>query len=531
MKQEAYLMPVFNAHMPFVRSNDALYSTEGNWLFETIAETYLPMLEMFDRLEEENIEFKVTISISPTLLSMIDNDAFIDSFITHMEHKIRLGESEFRRSEGNPSLNKIAGLYLERFKGELEYFKKNCGGRILGRLLELSLKGRIELITSAATYAFLPLLRVTRRGVETQIDVGLDIFEEHIGRKLGKKPTGFWLPECGYSPGLEYYLEDRGIKYSFLDTHGVLFAEKKPKYGIYAPIKAPNGVTFFGRDILSTRDVWSASSGYLNDISYRDSHRDIGFELPSEYLKKFFPERKVSFCTGYKYRSRKEGVEENYYDPEVASRKALEHAENFVYRRINNIEKASEMMDRSPVIVFAYDAELFGHMWYEGIEWMENVFRIFNSRKPGIKFITGEDYLEMYPENQPVLPSYSSWSEAGYSEELLDKENDWIYRHIHKSMERMNELARRYGDARGIIKRALNQAAREALLAQSSDWALMIKTYQNSYIGSRRIKEHLYNFNRLYSSILADRIDEQWLVQLEKSNNIFPKIDYKIFKD
>jgi 1,4-alpha-glucan branching enzyme len=180
-----------------------------------------------------------------------------------------------------------------------------------------------------------------------------------------------------------------------------------------------------------------------------------------------------------------------------------------------------------PIIICPYDAELFGHWWFEGPKFIEEVFRGFASSS--VVAASPIDYLDMYPHNQKATPAFSSWGDKGYGQVWLDGSNDWIYRHLHKLIERMIELVERFPDESGLKERALNQAAREVLLSQASDWPFIMKTGTTVPYAIKRVKTHIFNFNFIYESLCRNVVKTEWLTKLEKSNNIFPAIDYRMF--
>jgi 1,4-alpha-glucan branching enzyme len=147
-----------------------------------------------------------------------------------------------------------------------------------------------------------------------------------------------------------------------------------------------------------------------------------------------------------------------------------------------------------------------------------------------LKLSSPIDYLAEYPEQQLSQPPLSSWGAGGYAAVWLDEANDWIYRYLHKASERMIELARIHHDASGVIRRALNQAARELLLAQSSDWAFIIKTGTMVDYAVRRTREHLLRFSKIYDQMKNGGVDEQWLSSVESRDNLFPEIDYRVYR-
>jgi 1,4-alpha-glucan branching enzyme len=147
-----------------------------------------------------------------------------------------------------------------------------------------------------------------------------------------------------------------------------------------------------------------------------------------------------------------------------------------------------------------------------------------------VKMITIPQYLDQYSKIQITQPSMSSWGLKGYSECWLEGSNDWIYRHLHEDSERMVELAQHHSDGGSDLRRrALNQAARELMLAQSSDWAFIMKTGTMVEYAVERTKVHVLNFNHLYDQIKKNEIDDGWLNQIEKRHNLFPDIDYRVY--
>jgi 1,4-alpha-glucan branching enzyme len=187
------------------------------------------------------------------------------------------------------------------------------------------------------------------------------------------------------------------------------------------------------------------------------------------------------------------------------------------------------IIGRRPIIVAPYDAELFGHWWYEGPEFLNFVFRKIH-REGSLEPITPFEYLRLYPVNQVAAVSASSWGHMGFSEVWLDESNDWIYRHLHKASDRMCELADGGYDTGALARRALNQAARELLLAQSSDWAFIMKTDTMAPYAQKRTKEHLMAFTRLYEEIVGETIDEAALADLESRDNLFPDLSYEVYQ-
>jgi 1,4-alpha-glucan branching enzyme len=249
-----------------------------------------------------------------------------------------------------------------------------------------------------------------------------------------------------------------------------------------------------------------------------------------DYIRHHIQGPDVRVNTGYKYYAVTGDTDDKkLYNAEAASVKLEEHAEDFIQKHLNQIDKLEGLMDRAPFIITPYDAELFGHWWFEGIAWMESVIRKSYQRRDELEMITPIEYLEKYPQSQIGVPSFSSWGNKGYSEVWIDGKNDWIYRHIHKAVDRMTELVYRYPDENGLKLRVLNQAAREVLLSMASDWPFIMKTGTTVPYAVKRIREHIHNFNYIYDNLRRNTVDTGWLTKVERKNNVFPDLDYTIF--
>jgi len=528
--EKGYLSLILHAHLPYVRHPEYSDSFEENWLFESITETYLPLLRAYEKLVEENVDFKITMTISPPLMEMLNDNLLIDRYIKHLELLIELAEKETMRLKDNEYLRPVAHMYFEEFKSLYDLFVNKYHKNLISAFRKFQDYGVLEIITCGATHGFLPLMNIHPNAVRAQVKVAANNYMKHLGRA----PRGIWLPECGYYPGVENHLKNEGIKFFITDTHGVLYAHPRPKYGVYAPVYTKAGVAAFGRDSESSKQVWSAEEGYPGDYDYRDFYKDIGFELDLDYIKPYIHESGERVFTGIKYHkiTDKKTKNKHAYDPNAAREKAAMHAGNFMFNREKQIEHLYGIMKRKPLIVSPYDAELYGHWWYEGPQWIYFLCKKIHFDQNIIKMITPLEYLEKEPKNQVCEPNLSSWGFKGYCDVWLEGSNDWIYRHLHKAAERMIEIASKHKNTDDhLLTRALNQAAREVLLAQSSDWAFIMKTGTVVEYANRRTKEHVNNFTKLYHGCMQNNINTYYLNELEKKNNIFSEIDYKVYAD
>ncbi|KPK39934.1 MAG: glycoside hydrolase, partial [Omnitrophica WOR_2 bacterium SM23_29] len=487
--------------------------------------TYIPLINVFDGLIRDGIDFRIAMSITPSLSSMLADSLLQDRYIKHLEMLIDLSNKEVERTRWQPEFNRLALMYQSKFNEARYIFVERYHKNILTAFKEFQDLGKLEIITCAATHGFLPLMEVYPKSARAQIQVGANNYQAHFGRR----PRGFWLPECGYYPGVDQYLKEAGIKYFFVDAHGILHGSPRPKYGVYAPIYCKSGVAAFGRDWESSKQVWSAVEGYPGDYNYREFYRDVGFDLDYEYIKPYVHKDGIRINTGMKYyRITGRTGQKEPYNPDWAREKAAGHAGNFMFNREKQVEYLFDIMKKKPIVIAPYDAELLGHWWYEGPMFLDYLFRKIYYDQKTIKTMTPSEYLEQNPRNQVLIPSLSSWGWKGYCEVWLEGSNDWIYRHLHKTSERMTELSNNYPNATGLLSRALNQALRELLLAQSSDWAFIMKTGTVVQYAVKRTKDHILRFTKLYEDIKSNRIDEGWLSDIEWKDNIFPEIDYRV---
>lgn len=524
---KGYLAIVLHAHLPYVRHPEYEYFLEENWYYEALTETYLPLLDAFDRLVADGVPFRLTVGLTPSLLAMFTDPFLSDRYLQHLANLQELADREEERTRQQPEFHVLAEMYRNWLARARYLFDTVYGRNLVEAFARLERQGRIEIIASAATHGYLPLLDYNPPAVRAQITVGVD---EHR-RLFGRPPRGFWLPECGFMPGHDVYLADCGIRYFITDAHGLYFASPRPRYANFAPIFTRNGVAAFGRDLESSKQVWSATEGYPGDWEYRDFYRDIGFDLDLDYLRPYLTPDGQRIPTGFKYyRITGKTADKQPYDPQRAREKAAVHAGNFMFNREKQVEHLAGVMDRKPVIVAPYDAELFGHWWFEGPQWLEFLLRKLAYDQETVKTVTLSDYLAEYPRNQVSTPAQSSWGWKGYHEVWLNGSNDWVYRHIHKASERLTALLERFPCPDGFAARALKQAARELLLAQSSDWPFIMKTGTMVPYAVRRLKDHLGRFTRLYEDLLGSRLDEGWLSELESRDNLFPDLDLNAFR-
>ena len=524
-----YLSLVLHAHLPYIRHPECDEFLEEDWLFEAMSETYIPLLTSYERLVEEGISFRVTMTVTPPLAEMLSDPLLQQRYEQKMEKYAELADMEVQRTSKKSAaeFHNAAKANRDTIQTSLHLFRDTYHRNIVEGFKRFQDEGVLEIITCGATHGFLPLMSSTNVK-RAQIAVAKTNYEKHFGRP----PKGIWLAECAYDYGIDELLAESGIKFFFVDAHGILFGMPRPKYGVFAPVFSPSGVAALARDVESSKQVWSRDSGYPGDFEYREFYRDLGYDGNYEYVRPYLHGDGVRRNIGFKYHritgtkidlSKKEA-----YRPQIARERAADHAGNFLFNRQQQVEHLQQYMDRPPLIVAPYDAELFGHWWFEGPMFIEYLFRKMHYDQDKITSITPIGYLDKHPVLQSIQPAPSSWGDKGFYEVWLNGTNDWIYRHLHQCENRMVQLAQDRPAAAGIEKRALNQAARELLLAQSSDWAFIMSTDTAVPYAKRRTREHVHRFNTLHDQIQNGLIDEHYLKDLEWKDSIFQEIDYHV---
>jgi len=523
MNKHPVISFVLHGHAPFVRHpSDYLEQEVG--FFESLSETYIPLLEVFDRLERDHIPFRMGLSLSPTLCHMLTDEYLIQRYLEYTDKQIEFGAMELERTAGEDELHSLVQLFYDRVVDKRVCFSERYEKNILKGFDYHQKKGRVELLASAATHAFLPFYTAYPEAVQAQFEVAISAYRNYFG----KYPQGFWLPELGWAADLDSWLRSYNFSYTIVDTHALAFAHPAADKGSFYPARTPLGIYILGRDFYAAGDM----EEMVKSPVYRLNRRDQGFELPPELVKPFLGPQGVRSGTGYKYWAGGESASgRSLYNPAEALELAGSQARAFLEKRFSGLKSAAELMDGCPLSLCAFEADSFGRFWHEGPLFIEALFR--EAAKNGeVQFMTPAEYLcRLEPGTiQTVTPEFSSWGTNGYAETWLDASNDWMYRHTMRALERMVELAERFPDNTGLKERALNQAAREILLVLASDWPKKLYKQESVEYARNRIESSLRNFTTIYESLGSNYISTEWLTHLERRHNIFPNINYRVFR-
>lgn len=525
---------VLHAHIPWVRHVEVPHCLEEDWLHSTVVETHLPLLELLFRLREEGVPFRLTLDLSPTLLAMLRDRVLRRRTLSYLDRTLRLCRDEVERGDITGRRD-LAAAQEERLHRLRTLFVETWECDILRAYADLRDSGHLELTASAATHGLLPLLMRVPESVQAQIRAGIRQYVQSFGRM----PRGFWLPECAFAPALGPILKREGIDWTLVDEHGLTTAPQANEAFPFIPGVTTEGLYVFGRDQASSSEVWNADEGFPGDERYRDFFRDIGLEAPIEYLREYLGESGQRQFTGIKYyRLARNGDESEVYDPTLASRAIEEHSVRFVASRGAQLAALEASGIANPIVVCAFDADLFGHWWYEGIEFLERIFRK-TAQRNDFAFTTPVAYLAA-SKDQPLpqaAPVSSSWGEGGYFETWTSEENNWTHEEIQKRAEQLARFVRLFEENRAGMpeaavkhrERAIRIMTKELLLSQSSDWAFLMRNEASRDYAERRTREHLERFDRVWA--VAARVDAgDVLDQIDEADPVFTDLPWNLFE-
>jgi 1,4-alpha-glucan branching enzyme len=524
MSNRVTLSFVLNGHAPFIRHPEQLNPYQELWFFESLSETYIPLLEVFDRLDRDLVPFRMAVSISPVLCHMMGDELLVQRYIEYTDKQIIFGEAELDRTMHDPELNSLVKSSYDSIVKKKAFFTERFENNLIKGFDYYQKKGRLEILATAATHAFLPFYTAYPEAIQAQFEAALSVYRANFGRP----PQGFWLPELGWKEELDSWLRAYNFTYTIVEPHAMVYARPWARKGNFYPAKTPQGISILGRDFYAAEEM----TGIVKDPLFRYIRRDQGYELPPEMLGPFLGSQGFRTSTGYKYWA----IGENdpgtqLYNPTEACERVKILAEAFLEARLSKLKSASELLDEPVLDLCAFEADSFGRFWHEGPEFIEALFRK-GAKTEEAQFQTPTEYICKLDSSsfQTLIPEFSSWGTNGYAETWLDASNDWIYRHAVKALERMVELVERFPSSTGLKERALNQAAREVLLVFASDWSKMLYKQENADYARVRVESSLRNFTTIYEALGSNYISTEWLTQLEKRNNIFPNINYRIFR-
>lgn len=553
---------VLHAHQPFVLGHGR-WPHGSDWLCEAVVESYLPLLRVLRATASSQQGFPLTLSFSPVLCEQLASPLFQTELQLFLEHRLRAcaETGEFFRQGGHDELAALADYWTRFYRAAIPTLQE-IDGNVLGAFRQLMEEGRIDIITSAATHGYLPLLG-TEESVDLQLHLAVRSHEQHFGRR----PRGAWLPECGYRPryhwippvgpdrqkhralrhGLEEMLAAYGVEFFFADSHLILGGRPSPPYTDYFPqldrlrevgrdewprrphmspysvgrVHSAGGsgdALVFFRDLETSRQVWSRDRGYPGDPWYLD----------------FYKKHEPQGVRLWRVSDKGELAAKSVYAPEQATTRAREHARHFAQLVAEGLQQ-QKARGKSALLCSLYDAELFGHWWHEGPQWLSYLPAELNACD--VHPIDCSSYLDRYPTAESLTLPEGSWGEGGDHRTWLNHETGWAWERLYDSeFEFWSFVHECSASSPAPLKRVLTQACRELLLMQASDWPFLVTTGTARDYADQRFSAHFADFKRLLQIARNVREHGQWeqeewifLASREQQDFLFPALEQVLF--
>jgi 1,4-alpha-glucan branching enzyme len=540
---------VLHSHLPYTRAAGRWPHGE-EWLHEAAAETYIPLLDMLNRLKADGMRGGITLGLTPVLLEQLADADVRANFAGYLEDKIAAAAADVPRFEQNREthLAWLAGFYRDRYQAVRRSFVEAYGGNLVPAFRSLEDAGMIEVITCGATHGYLPLLD-RDESIELQLRTAVAAHRRHMGRA----PRAIWLPECAYRPayladdgrqrpGLETHLAANKLRLFFAETHmveggqpvGVAAGEAIGPYGsvvrrYVVPMSeglparpattfrpyyvAGDDVAVLARDNRAGLQVWSSEWGYPGDFDYREFHKKDGIS-GMQYWR--ISGARVSLG------------EKDAYHPDSAAGRVAAQSDHFASLVAALLEEHQEKTGEFGIVSANYDTELFGHWWFEGIDWLESVLRRL-AVAPQVELTTASAYLEAHPPETVVNLPEGSWGAGGAHFVWDNADTHWMWPIIHDAENRMLRVVDGSPQTGPESSAVLAQAARELLLLQSSDWPFLVTTGQAKEYAVQRFRDHVDRFNALLDGLEAGHPDSSLAATLWEKDKVFPDIDVRWF--
>ncbi len=533
---------VLHGHLPYVLRH-GIWPHGEDWLYEAAAETYLPILAMIDECNFLNAPPRLVMGLTPVLLEQLAHEHFKSGFEHYLEDRIERAKRDRKDFEGfgNGHMIYLADYWVQTFSRMGEQFaaiKRDIPQAYAQRARD----GLIQILTSTATHAYLPLL-YEDSSIRAQLRAGLA--SSH--RILGFKPSGMWLPECAYRPGgrwnppigwagkdgrigIEHLVADETINHFFVEHHLVEQSNSEQVFNDgqwwkvnwdegrkylgkgWRTVNEPQGVnsdgtglarvSVFARDPKVCEQVWSGDIGYPADGNYLEFHKKWGARRGLRYWK----------VTGNKV----DLGDKHLYYPEDTTARIHQHASHFCDFVRSRLWDYHNRTGRHGVVTACFDAELFGHWWYEGPRFLRDVILNLNA-DPNVDLSTTEQFLTNHPVDKVVSMPEGSWGEEGDHRVWTNPQVNWMwdieYRCEANFGKATIDLPWRSNTK---IEEMLKKAARELLLLQASDWQFNITRGQSIDYAIKRFMQHVSRFETLLD--MAERIagDSSYLGKLNE---------------
>lgn len=512
---------MLHSHLPYVL-NHGRWPHGSDWICEAAIDTYLPLIEKFRALDAMNIAAPVTVGFTPILANQLEHPTFVRELEAYFDQRFAFCDEApaSLESTGDGHLLPLVDFWRSRLV-RLRLLFHEIGRDIPREFRRLQDAERIEITSSAATHGFLPML-ARDESIRLQLALGA---AEHV-RIFGRQAEGCWVPECAYRPpgewaplgrapidrvGTEAHVAWAGFRYFFVDSHMARAGNPLELYGerfdgvvrhvpmsdanaLHQPSHTPyeayqvtdetsvRQVAAFVRDPRSSAQVWSRHGGYPGAPAYLEFH-------------------KIRWPGGLKlWRVSEPGTDlggKAPYEPEAARSQAQAHAGHFA--RLLDRVSVAQLEKGGNVIVAPFDAELFGHWWFEGPDFLGDLYAQLPDYSE-LRAMTAGGHLDAQAPASALRLAEGSWGANGDFSMWNGPLVAWTWPVIWEIEEKFWSLAPRALDEERTHE-ILAQAARSMLLLQSSDWQFIISTGEVEDYAIRRFNGHAEDCRNLLNAL------------------------------
>jgi 1,4-alpha-glucan branching enzyme len=569
---KGYFAFSLHMHLPYVLAHGR-WPHGMDWLSEAAGETYMQLIRILEELVAEGIKPKLTVDISPVLCEQLADNTFKEEFVSYLNQKIEAAQHDaeefYKYSQKNMLKN---AQYWEKFYGQTLDSFNAINRDIIGRLKKFQDDGYLEIMTCGATHGYFPLLS-RDESLQAQTKMAVKNYKKHFNRQ----PRGIWLPECAYRPrynwappvpidgkqdaylrkGADEFLSENGIDFFIVDSAllkggksigvyldrfealkrlwGQFEAQYKPRkedkektpreiYLVSSAAEGKKPTAVFSRDPETGLLVWSGEWGYPGDGHYLDFH------------KKRFP-------GGLRYwavtSAKSDLADKVEYNLDAAKARIPENSDHFTGKIREILTDYYEKSGHAGMLLAPYDAELFGHWWFEGPDFLKEVIRKVTTDPEIETTFLSEHYDREQPTEIISIPE-GSWGEGGNHYIWLNEETDWTWKRIYECEKKMCQLASHYESRKDSIDSRLvdilKQAARELMLLSASDWQFLISTWSARDYAELRLSEHYSDFKKL--AAMADKLingeelssgENEFFNDCRKRDQLFDEIELEWF--
>ncbi|MCP4295199.1 MAG: DUF1957 domain-containing protein [Proteobacteria bacterium] len=485
-----------------------VHNPPGEWVLRNCLDSWLPLLRTFRSLVNEGVDYQISLDITPPVAYTLCSSRFKDYFSRYLLRVMSKTKSQIALMKSkldSPDFIWAAEEYLKHVQGINDFYHFDLNKNIIGAYRDLELKGYLELSTCTATHG----MPANQETLPTALRAQIALAARSHHRIFGDRPKGIWLAENSTFPGIEKYLVEEDLHYFFVEAEAITCSSNSPEEEEFNPVILPKSdIVAFGRSRLGRVQVWDADIGYAGHQDFKEyHHRHYGL-----------PIKKIT--------SKTSDIKEAYH-PEKANSTAKEQAQEFYNKLFEKADEISQKSSKSiPLITCSYDAELFGHHWWEGPVFLEELMREFHRRGDKIGLTAPSHYLANRPVLPETMPNPSTWGHNASHLKWNDPKVAWVQRELEQTETLLQEYLKlaRSDKFSTVQAEMVVQMGAELLRAQSSDLTFVIMAGDFEEDMEREIQKFLNYFYR-FKYLIDNNIEDLGFLKFRQiENDMFPEI-------